>query len=242
MRILGIDTAIPRASVAIVEDGRLLSEETQGGAGDRDDPRDGSLGKHAEVLLPLIQSLLERVRLVLGDLSGLSVSIGPGSFTGLRIGLATAKGIAYESNLPLFGVSTLHANAVRVSNFEGLIGSLIDARKGEVYAALFRCAQSDVVRLTPDAALSVRSTIDLIREYQEDGGLAFLVGGGAKSYEQQLCEALGSSVRISSGACYPSVAAQVARLAGARAARGDVEDVGAMAPVYLRVAEAEKQK
>ena len=93
---------------------------------------------HAEILLPLIQTLFETTGVTVQQLSGIAVSIGPGSFTGLRIGLATAKGLAYESGVPLVGVSTLHANAARVRRGDALIGSMLDARKSEVYVALFR--------------------------------------------------------------------------------------------------------
>lgn len=239
MRILGIDTAIPRASVALIEDGRLLLEETQPAAANNGG---GSFGRHAEVLVPLIQSLLERAQVDLGDLTALAVSIGPGSFTGLRIGLATAKGIAYSSNLPLLGVSTLHANAARIRGFDGFVGSLIDARKGEVYAALFHSTPSKIERLTPDSVLPFESAIDLIGEYlPEDGQSAIFVGSGAESYEGQLCRAFGRA-RVARSVCYASLATQVALLACARVARGEADDVGVLAPVYLSVSPPERRK
>ena len=240
MRILGIDTAIPTASVALVEDGELLIEETCSEA--RSDNRPGPMGHHAEVILPLIQSVFDKSEIAFHDLSGIGVSIGPGSFTGLRIGLATAKGMAYESNLPLVGVSTLHAIAARVLAFDGLIASMLDARKGEVYLALFRRSQDNFMRLTPDAVLSVKSAIGLVRDYQIEGASALLIGSGAKAHEHRLSESLGPSAQITAGACYSSVAAQVALLATARFDSGAVDDLGALAPVYLRVAEAESKR
>jgi len=241
MRILGIDTAIPTASVALVEDGELLIEEIQAGPGGCDDHRHGPVGNHAAVLLPLLQLLFEKAQIPPNDLSGLSISIGPGSFTGLRIGLATAKGMAYESNLPLVGVSTLHANAARVRNFEGVIGSMVDARKGEVYLAFFCSHQKNITRLTPDAVLSLRSATDLVREYQKDSGSALLIGSGAQAYEIELSESLGPSVRLSTDGD-SSVAAQVALLACERFASGAFDDVGTLAPVYLRASEAETKR
>jgi tRNA threonylcarbamoyladenosine biosynthesis protein TsaB len=243
MTILGIDTAIPTASVAIIENDRSPIEEIQTrSAASRGYPTDRAIGTHAEVLLPLVHALFARAQVGVDDLSGLAISIGPGSFTGLRIGLATAKGMAYASNLPLAGVSTLHANAARVRDFEGVIGSMVDARKGEVYLALFRRRSETIARLTPDAAFSVEAAIDLVRAYQIGSNPVMLIGNGAEAYEHQVQESLGTSVRISSGDGYPSIATQAALLARSRLADGSGDDLGALAPVYLRAAEAGGQK
>jgi tRNA threonylcarbamoyladenosine biosynthesis protein TsaB len=236
MRILGIDTAIPTASVALVEDGVLVVEQIQGG------PASPPLGHHAEVILPLIQSLFDKAEITCNDLSAIAVSIGPGSFTGLRIGLATAKGLAYESNLALVGVSTLHAGAARVQNFKGLIGCMLDARKGEVYFALFRNSRNNLARLTADAAVSLQTAIGLVRKHQTGGGGALLIGSGAKAHEREISESFGPSVRISTGACYSSIAAQVALLADRRLDATALDDLGALAPVYLRRSEAESNR
>jgi tRNA threonylcarbamoyladenosine biosynthesis protein TsaB len=145
--------------------------------------------------------------------------------------------MAYASNLPLAGVSTLHANAARVRNFDGVIGSMIDARKGEVYLAVFRSRSETIARLTPDAAFSVKSAVDFLRDYQARNSV-MLVGSGAKAYERQFRESLGSAVRISSGACYSSIAMQAALLARERLAASPGDDLGALAPVYLRASQA----
>jgi len=239
MRVLGIDTALPTASVALIQDGELLAEEIHGGRnqGGGFQP----LGNHAEVVLPLIESLLEKAQITVQQLSGIAVSIGPGSFTGLRIGLATAKGIAYESGLPLVGVSTLHANAARVNNFEGIIASLLDARKSELYLALFRRDNVTTTRLTSDSIVSVSSAVDLVRKYGIGSSL-LLIGDGAKAYKLRLIEALGLPARTSGGACFPSIASQVAMLACQRFVGASVDDAGTLTPVYLRLAEAESKR
>jgi tRNA threonylcarbamoyladenosine biosynthesis protein TsaB len=242
MRVLGIDTAIPTASVALVEDGELHAEETYNRGTSKDYPGGGlqASGNHAEIVLPLIESLLHKTQVTVQQLSGIAVSIGPGSFTGLRIGLATAKGIAYESGLPLVGVSTLHANAARVTGFEGLIASVLDARKSEVYLALFRRDDKSTERLTSDSVVSLESAIDLVQEYNESSNCdLLLIGDGAKAYQQGWIDALDLPARISSGACYPSLASQVAILAGHRLAASLTDDIGTLTPVYLRRSEAE---
>jgi tRNA threonylcarbamoyladenosine biosynthesis protein TsaB len=244
MRILGIDTAIPTASVALTENGELLAEAIYGSDVSRENRATAQRrGNHAEAVLPLIGSLLEKAQITLQQLSGIAVSIGPGSFTGLRVGLATAKGIAYESGLPVVGISTLQANAARVKNFNGIIASLLDARKGEVYIALFRCDGINTKRLMSDAVASIKSAIDLVRDCSAARNSSLLlIGNGAKAYERQWVDALGPTVLISTGCCYPSVASQVATLAGERFVTGTVDDVGALTPVYLRLSEAESKR
>jgi tRNA threonylcarbamoyladenosine biosynthesis protein TsaB len=245
MRILGIDTAIPTASVALIADGELCAEETQGRKASTDYCKSAlqPSGNHAETVLPLIESLFYRTGASLDQLSGIAVSIGPGSFTGLRIGLATAKGLAYESGLPLVGVSTLHANAGRALASGGTIASLLDARKSEIYLALFRRNGSATERLTPDSLLSVESAIDLMRQpHVAASDELLLVGDGAEAHEQRWIDALGSTARISSGACYPSIASQVAMLARHRLAGSTADDLGNLTPVYLRMAEAESKR
>ena len=129
MRILGVDTATSTASVALIEDGRLVAEEVHSSRGSANQSQTvNSRVNHAEIILPLIEAALRKAAASLRDLSGLAVSIGPGSFTGLRIGLSTVKGLAYGLDIPVVGISTLLANAARVNDFDGLICSFLDAR------------------------------------------------------------------------------------------------------------------
>jgi tRNA threonylcarbamoyladenosine biosynthesis protein TsaB len=245
MRFLGIDTAIPTASVALIENGGVVVEANQGELGGQSDIRTGgqAIGNHAEIIIPLIQSLLDKAQITVKDLSGISLSIGPGSFTGLRIGLATAKGLVYDTGLPLVGISTLEANAARVNDFDGMIGVLLDARKGEIYIALFRRSAAALARLTADSVLPIQSAIKLLQSSRDDRfAPLLLIGDGAQSYERQLRAALGHSVAISNGARYTSVAAQVAMLAIPRLAAASGDDIGMLTPVYLRLSEAETKR
>jgi len=237
MRILGIDTAIPIASVALVEDGELIAEEIVSSK-----RCSAETGNHAAIILPLIQALLDKTDSTIEELAGIAVSIGPGSFTGLRIGLATAKGIAYESGIPLVGVSTLHAQAARVEHFDGLVCSVLDARKGEVYMAVFSSQQTGVKRLTPDALLSVNSAVDLLRDFFHDHRALALTGTGAEVHERQFLEAFGPSLWIRKEVCWPTAASQVARLGKDRLMAGSIDEIERLAPVYLRVCEAESKR
>jgi tRNA threonylcarbamoyladenosine biosynthesis protein TsaB len=240
MRILGIDTATPTASVALIEDQKILAEQIYRKAKISSDPAaPPPKGNHAEVILPLIRALLDGASLSLGELSGIAVTIGPGSFTGLRIALATVKGIAYECGLPVVGVSTLHANAARVVD-DGLICSLLDARKQEVYAALFRRAGKDLTRLSEDAVLCVRSVSELLSDC--GAVMPLLVGDGASAYEIQLRKYFGDAMRFSTGDEFGSVAAQAALLARQRFLAAATDNLGALSPLYLRPSEAQSKR
>ena len=240
MRILGIDTATAAASVALIEDGKLVAEEIQSKTGKSSDGEMAQRrGNHAEIVLPLIQSLLGKTHTTAADLSGIAISIGPGSFTGLRIGLATAKGIAYACGLPLVGVSTLKANAARVTGFDGIICSLLDARKSEVYFALFRRIGADFERLTEDAMTSIDSALDQVRNCASGSSLRF-IGDGARAYENILTRHFGGFTKINEGCS--SVAAQVAGLAEGRFHAKKTDDLAMLLPVYLRPSEAETKR
>jgi tRNA threonylcarbamoyladenosine biosynthesis protein TsaB len=191
MIILGLDTATPTASVALVEDGKLVAEEFYGKSRKLEHSSlSQAKGNHSEIVLPLIQSILDQGHISLNSLSGLAVSIGPGSFTGLRIALATVKGIAYDWGLPVVGVSTLHANAARVKDHEGVICSLLDARKQEVYAAIFHRRGQTLTPLSEDRVCSIATAIESLRHADEASPL--VIGDGAKAYEPLLLNAFGA--------------------------------------------------
>ena len=124
---------------------------------------------HAEIILPLVASVFAKARASLSDLDGIAVSIGPGSFTGLRIGLSTVKGLAYGGQLPVAGVSTLLAIAARVCAFDGLICSMLDARKNEAYASFFRPMGGYLTRLTEDAIAPIHAVVDQARKLADGG-------------------------------------------------------------------------
>jgi tRNA threonylcarbamoyladenosine biosynthesis protein TsaB len=241
MRILGIDTAGPLASVALIDDGNLAAEEVGGrtpAAGRSSSP--ALKGNHAEILVSLIQSVLAKSSCRFEELAGVAVSIGPGSFTGLRIGLATVKGLAYESGLPVVGVSTLLATAACADEYQGFICSMLDARKGEVYSSLFRREGDHLIRLTDDAIHTLQGAVACVQSSRGDSrGDVLLVGDGAVAHESILIAAL-RPAKVIAGGCR-SVAAALAALAEERFRRCSSDDLGELAPVYLRPPEAESK-
>jgi tRNA threonylcarbamoyladenosine biosynthesis protein TsaB len=231
MRILGIDTATSTASVALVENGAIIADEMHL------QPKAG----HAEIILTLVEAVCAKARASLSDIDGIAVSIGPGSFTGLRIGLSTVKGLAYGGRVPVVGVSTLLANAARVSAFDGLICSMLDARKKEVYASFFRRTSGSLTRLTEDAIAPIYAIIDQARNLAA-GGCTLFIGEGVKVYGNVVLSLLKAEARFCNADGHPSLAAAVARIGKKRLLDSEGDFLGSMVPVYLRLSEAETKR
>jgi tRNA threonylcarbamoyladenosine biosynthesis protein TsaB len=225
MRLLGIETSTLVGGVALLDDDVVVAESSLNVA-----------TTHSERLLAAVHRLLEESNAPLASLDGLAVAVGPGSFTGLRIGIATAKGLAFASGLPLVGVPTLDALAWGVPFATYPVCPLLDAKKGEVYTALYRHRQGDLERLTDYRVLSPDRLLSEL-----EGPVCFL-GDGLLAYRDRIVAAMGDRAhfvppprRYPSGAC-------VADLGARRLAAGGVGDPATVVPLYVRPSEAELAK
>ena len=223
MNILAVDTAGKTAGVALTQDGRLLYEVYF----------DGGL-THSETLLPLIDTCLKLCRLTCADIDLFGVNAGPGSFTGLRIGLAAVKGLALPRDIPCAGVSTLEALA-RCCTGSGVVIPALDARRGEVYWAAFSLPGCE--RLTPDAAQPVGTIEDFLKNCKNP---VFFVGDGAglcyNRYDTRV------QVIPCPAPLRQSRALGVCLAAEAAAAAGEAVSAAALAPRYLRLSQAERER
>lgn len=184
---------------------------------------------HAASLPALVEQALARAKRRLEDVEAVAVSIGPGSFTGLRIGLALAKGIVFAGGLKLATVPTLEALAHAAPVAPGaIVCAALDARKQEVYAALFDVTEAGRRRLTPDAVLSPARLLERLPTG------CVLVGDAAATYPQ-----LGARARVLALDLCPPRGVVVARLGWARLAAGEEASPGETEPVYVRPSEAE---
>jgi tRNA threonylcarbamoyladenosine biosynthesis protein TsaB len=240
--ILGIDTSTTIASVALVERGQIIWEESASDLGPNGSRAPAARANHAEIVLPLIDKLLDRASRALADVSAFAVTIGPGSFTGLRIGLSTAKGLTYGVDAPVVGIPTLLAFAARVNDREGLICPLLDARKREVYAALFRRRDDKIERISDDVVATPDRVVELVRAEAGAGACLFIFGDGARVYRNVIEEGLGDRALFTSGDSYPSTASAAARLGEQKILSGEREAVGSLAPAYIRPSEAELKR
>ncbi len=164
MKILALDSTATAASVAVCDDTRLLAEYTvQNG------------NTHSETLLPMIEFALGTLSLEVSDIDIFACSCGPGSFTGVRIGAATVKGLAFSTGKPCIGVSTLEALAYNLIGYEGLICPVMNARRSQVYTALFSCDRKKITRLLPDSAILISELDELL---EKEGREVMLCGDG----------------------------------------------------------------
>lgn len=223
MLILGIDTTTRIASVGLVRDGSLLAEESR-----------AAVSNHTDTLLPLISDLLTQTHVALTDIDGIGVSLGPGSFTGLRIALSTVQGLAYALGQKVVGISTLEALAHTVPDWQGTICAILDARKSEVYAAFFRRTHlGQVERLTPDHVGIPQVLL------QNCPVPCVFLGDGVETYGRLIQEQCGSTARLLPFATYHARGSVVARMAWERLSRGEYDDLSTLVPRYVRKPEAE---
>jgi len=242
MRVVGIDTSSATASVALLEDEQLIAERCHPGSiAGHAAGLAGFKSNHAAILIPLIESVVRQARASLPEVSGIALSIGPGSFTGLRIGLSTVKGLAYGWGIPVAGVSTLLAQAARVGEFDGVICALLDARKNEVYAALFRKSEHGLTRLTEDLLVTAEDVIGQIRSRIGNMPCLF-IGDAIDRYGKRLLDSLGGGVHLYTENSVSSCAAAVAHLGMKRFRKSESDDLDNLVPVYLRPSEAEAKR
>ena len=172
MKILAIDTSAIVATVAVTENEKPLAQYTINNG-----------NTHSETLLPMIESVLNSLSLKVSDIDLFALSAGPGSFTGVRIGAATIKGLAFDSQKPCVEVSTLEALAQNLVLYKGLICPVMNARRSQVYTALFRSDGKTLTRLMPDSALAITELDEILSKYSED---VALVGDGYEITEKEL--------------------------------------------------------
>lgn len=227
MIILGIESSSPVASVALVSEEKLWGEMTL------------NTGlSHSEQLLPLIDELLRQTKVELSQLAGIAVSGGPGSFTGLRIGMATAKGLAQGLNIPLLSIPTLLALAYQQAGYSGLVSPVLNARRNEVYTTLFRFNGSDYQQLADYQALSPQLWAEKLREYGEP---IVFTGDGVTAYGQVWQENLGDKAVFVPQIFWLMRGACVAELGLQRLRKGEEDELFTLKPMYIRSSEAERK-
>jgi tRNA threonylcarbamoyladenosine biosynthesis protein TsaB len=222
MRILSVDTATTSCSVAITQDRSLLAEITNDTA-----------QTHAKHLMGMIETALGLSGLTMPDLDGFAVTRGPGSFTGLRIGIATVKGLAAATGKPLVGVSTLAALALQAAGPSLVICPLLDARRGEVYFTRYRYEDGKLAQLIEEGVAPPGEAVAGLKEK------SLFVGGGAMMYRDLLATSLGELARFAPAIQDTIRASTIARLSLPAFEDGPEDDIESLVPVYIRKSDAE---
>ena len=219
MKILALETSAKAVSAAVCEDGKILCAGYQ----------DTGL-THSRTLMPIVESILKNTDLTMADIGAVAVAVGLGSFTGIRISVAAAKGLAFAADKPAIGVSTLAAMARNVAFCDGLIICAMDARRQQVYNALFEAADGHLTRLTEDRAIGLA---DLLEEVRDDPRPKMIVGDGGRLCRNFLTER-GVACRLAPAHLVMQNAMSVALEAEGMAAEGKLLSAQALEPVYLR--------
>lgn len=227
MKILALESSAVAASVAVCEDEMLIAQSFQ---------RTGLT--HSATLMAMTEDLLKNAGLAMADLDVIAVAAGPGSFTGLRIGVSAAKGLAWALEKPCAACSTLESMAWQVAHMEGELCPVMDARRQQVYNARFAAENGRPVRLTEDRAISIA---ELMEEVKKSGKPQILVGDGAhlcyNAFQEQ-----GIPVKLAPPHLRFQTAWGVARQGFELAVNGGLTTAAALAPDYHRLSQAERER
>ena len=227
MKILAFETSAKAASVALMDENRLLGQSYQ------------NTGlTHSQTLLTMAEDLMKTCGCTPSDITAVAVAAGPGSFTGVRIGVAAAKGFAWGGQIPCYGVSTLEAMARSLGVYSGIVCPVMDARRSQVYNALFRMELGKCTRIREDRAISLA---DLGAELQNFSEPIFLVGDGSILCYNSLLERVPSLVLPAEHRMHQK-ADGVALCAREMIARGEEGNAEGLAPNYLRLSQAERER
>ena len=228
MMILALESSATACSAALCRDGELVAQSYQ-----------NSGLTHSRTLLPMVRDMLKNCQLTLEQVDVIAVAAGPGSFTGLRIGVATAKGLAWPGDKDCAPCSTLESMAWPLAHMAGsLIVCAMDARRKQVYNALFLATGTGLERLTPDRAISLEDLGAELKNYENS---KIVVGDGAKLCYNTLTEE-GIPMALAPKHLRMQSAWGVARAAEELAARGGLVKGGALVPQYHRLSQAERER
>ena len=227
MLILAFETSAKAASVALLEGDKLLSESYQ-----------NTGMTHSQTLMVMAEDMLKQCGKTAKDVDALAVAEGPGSFTGVRIGVAAAKGFAWGREIPCYGVSTLEAMAQSLGIYDGYICPVMDARRSQVYNALFEADRGEITRIREDRAISLDDLAEDVKKLEKP---VFLVGDGSILCYNTLLERVPSLVLPPEHRMHQR-AVGVGIIAARQIRAGISGDAAALTPNYLRLSQAERER
>lgn len=226
MKVLAVDTSASVAAVAVMENDRLLGEFSI-----------NHKKTHSQKLMPMIKELLAGLELTPGDMDLFAASGGPGSFTGLRIGVTTVKAMAYAVQKPVISVPTLDALAYNIPFTDSMVCPMMDARNNQVFTALYSREENKQKKITEYLGIPVPELIQLIKGKNRK---VLFLGDGVEIHRDFLQQELNDNCEFAPGCMNLQKASSVAQLALMRAAEGSLENCFDMVPFYLRKSQAER--
>lgn len=228
MRVLGIDTSGLVASVAILTDDILTGEYTT-----------NYKKTHSQTLLPMLNELMNRLEMDINNVDAIAVAAGPGSFTGLRIGSSTAKGLGLALNKPIISVPTLEGLAYNLCDTQGLICPIMDAKRNQVYTGIYEVMNAKLETIMPQAAISIDELIAQINKYQRK---VIFLGDGVEVYKEQIIQKVDAPFQFAPAHLAKQRAGTIAALGKLYYEQGRYESASDHTPVYLRMSQAERER
>ena len=228
MKILGLDSSGLVASAAVVEDDVLLSEYTV-----------NHKKTHSQTLLPMLDEIVRMIELDLNDLDAIAVAAGPGSFTGLRIGAATAKGLGLALDKPLISVPTVDALAYNLYETKGLICPLMDARRSQVYTGVYSFEQGKFQVVKPQEAVGIEEIIEKINKWNQE---VIFLGDGVPVFRDRIETDCRVPHYYAPAHVGRQRAAAVAALGAIYYKEGKIQNARDHQPEYLRLSQAERER
>lgn len=222
MNILAIDTSSPVASVAVMSNGVLLGEYMVNN------------GKtHSQILMPMISDLLEKIGIRVSDIDVFATSLGPGSFTGLRIGIATAKALAQVGKKKIIGISALDGLCANVTAGKDVfVCPIVDARRGNVYNAIYK----DGVKMVSDRLIPLDTVLAELNNSK-----AIFLGDGIIKHKEKIVNIMGENAIFPHENLTMQKASSIAYLANIRAENEEFDDIYSLEPIYIRPSQAERE-
>lgn len=226
MKILAIDTSTMMATCAILDDNKLLGEYSI-----------NQEMTHSENLVPMIKEMLDNLNLKISDIDLYGVAIGPGSFTGLRIGIATIKSFAHVFDKPIIGISTLEGLAFNLT-FSGIVVPMIDARRDRVYTGIYRWEKSKLINILKPCILEIKELSDLLNE---NDGRIMINGNGVHLYKDRIVEEIGDRIEIAPVGLSECKASSIAELSFLKKDEENKDNYYNLVPDYLRESQAQRE-
>jgi len=227
LKILAIDTSSVVAAVAVMDNDRLLGEYII-----------NHKKTHSQKLMPMVSELMSSLELKPSDIDVFAASSGPGSFTGLRIGITTIKAMAYAVKKPVIGVPTLDALAYNIPVTESLICPIMDARNNQVYTALYRRERGTLTNITEYLGVPIPEIVEIIKGKNQK---VIFVGDAVEIHKEFIGEELGDMCEFAPGSLLFQRASSVAQAAKVRVLNGMLENSFDLVPFYLRKSQAERE-
>ncbi len=228
MNILAIDASGIAGSVAYIREGKLVGEYYI-----------CHKLTHSETIMPMLEHMRDLIGVDLDNLDAIAVTSGPGSFTGLRIGVTTAKALALALNVPIVGIPTLDALAYNMTHTTATICPIMDARRNQVYTAVYKWEDNELIRLTEHLACDMDEHLEILANRNEN--ILFL-GDGVDVYREKIMTKLGEKALFAPGFLNLQRASTLAEAACKAYAQGEAEDADTFVPIYLRKSQAERER